>query len=233
MVDPITAETPSAASPATDEAAQDTAALSRLAGLAEALATGFQAQGIAALKTGDLDRAGEAETRFSSLFLGIRRAIALKMKLREQREEAKRKAETQRDRRQDEKDHRRHAVADRVSRAIAAEKPEAKERLTAELWERLTEDERIDADLADTALPIDILIQRLRRDIGLSRRALAAALDPDETTEQDAPQQGRTPPDRQRYLYCQPSEGSKPYWLDRRTLQRFDHPPWGEPPDSS
>jgi hypothetical protein len=161
-----TTETSSAASPATDEA--DVAVLSDLAGLAFELARDFQAQGVSALAAGDLDRAGQAETRFSNLFLGIRRAIALKMKLREQREKARREAEDHRGRRQDEKDRRRRAVAERVSSAIAAEKPEVKERLTTDLWERLTEDERIDVDLADTALPIEVLIARLRRDLGLS-----------------------------------------------------------------
>ncbi|MGO1078149.1 hypothetical protein [Inquilinus sp. CA228] len=165
-----------AASPATDEA--DLAMLSRMAHVAEALAVGFQAQGMTALKAGDLDRAGTAETHFSNLFLGIRRAIALKARLRQQREEAQRKAAAQKDRRQDQKDRRRRAVGERVSRAIAAGKPEARERLTTELWERLTEDERIDVDLADTALPIEALIRRLARDIGLSRQALAAALGP-------------------------------------------------------
>ena len=47
-----------AASPATDEA--NLAVLSRLAHVAEALAMGFQAQGMTALKAGDLDRAGTA-----------------------------------------------------------------------------------------------------------------------------------------------------------------------------
>ena len=97
--------------------------LSGLATLAEAMAAGFQAQGMAALQADDLDRAGEAETRFSSLFLGIRRAIALKMKLRERQQKARREAEDDRGRRQDEKDDRRQAVADRVSRAIAKAKP--------------------------------------------------------------------------------------------------------------
>ncbi|WP_342239035.1 hypothetical protein [Inquilinus sp. OTU3971] len=152
--------------------------LSRMADFAESLASGFHAQGIAALAAGDLDRAGTAETRFSSLFLGIRRALALKAKLRQQREEAQRKAAVHKDRRQDEKDDRRQAVAEGLSRAIAAGKPGARERLTTGLWEKLTENERIDADLADTALPIETLILRLGRDIGLSRRALAAGLDP-------------------------------------------------------
>ncbi|MGO4127905.1 hypothetical protein AB4Z01_26155, partial [Inquilinus sp. YAF38] len=168
--------TPSAASPATDEA--DLTMLSRLARLAEALATGFQAQGMTALKAGDLDRAGTAETHFSDLFLGIRRAIALKARLRQQREDAQRRAAAGKDRRQDQKDRRRRAVGERLSRAIAVVKPEARERLTTELWERLTEDDRIDVDLADTALPIEVLIRRLGRAIGLSRQALAAALGP-------------------------------------------------------
>jgi hypothetical protein len=169
-------ESPSAASPATDEA--DLANLSRLADLAETLATGFHAQGIAALKAGDLDRAGKAEAGFSNLFLGIRRAITLKARLRQQREDAQRRAAAHKDRRQDQKDRRRKTVAERVSRAIAAGKPEARERLTTELWEKLTEDERIDVDLADTALPIEALIRRLGRAIGLSHQALAAALGP-------------------------------------------------------
>ncbi|MFE0754287.1 hypothetical protein ACFW16_10065 [Inquilinus sp. NPDC058860] len=121
--------------------------LSELAGLAMELARGFQAQGVAALAASDLDRAGKAETRFSSLFLGIRRAVALKARLRQQREERRHKAEARRDRLQDRKDDRRHAVAQGVSHAIAVVSPDAMERLTADLWIRLTENERIDADL--------------------------------------------------------------------------------------
>ena len=178
MVDrAIKARTPSAAAPATDEA--DLAMLSRMAALAEALATGFQAQGVAALKTGDLDRAEKAEGGFNRLFLGIRRAIALKARLRQQREEAQRKDTAHTDRRQDQKDRRRQAVAERVSRAIAVVKPEVQERLTADLWDRLIENDRIDADLADTALPIETLIRRLGRDIGLADSAIAYGLDPD------------------------------------------------------
>lgn len=196
MVDAaIKAGTSPAAPPATDEA--DLAMLSELAGLAMEMARGFQAQCVAALKAGDLDRAEKAETRFSNLFLGIRRAVALKAKLRQQREEAQRAAEDRRDRRQAGKDDRRQAVAQRLSRAIdvAVGKPEAKERLTTELWTRLTEDERIDADLADTVLPLETLILRLGRDIGLSRRALAAGLDPDGAkADRAGPQdKGRSP----------------------------------------
>jgi hypothetical protein len=120
----------------------DAAMLSELMDLAEELARGFHAVALAALAAGDLDRAGEAETRFSSLFLGIRRAIALKARLRQQREEAQAAAEARRERRQDEKEDRRQAVAQGVADAIAAAPDtEAKEQLTVELWEKLTEDE--------------------------------------------------------------------------------------------
>jgi hypothetical protein len=183
MVDrAIRARTPSAASPATDEVArdaQDVAMLSRMAALAEELAAGFQVQGVAALKGGDLDRAEKAEGGFSRLFLGIRRAIALTARLSQQREEAQRQAAAGRGRRQEQKDRRRQAVAQRVSRAIAVVKPEAQERLTADLWDRLIENDRIDADLADTALPIETLIRRLGREIGLADSAIAYGLDPD------------------------------------------------------
>ncbi|MGL4962643.1 MAG: hypothetical protein ACRC67_15535 [Inquilinus sp.] len=152
--------------------------LSRMAARAEDLAAAFHAQSIAALKAGDLDRAGQAETRFNSLFLGIRRAVALKARLRQQREETRHKAETHKDRRQDGKDRRRHAVAQGLSQAIAVVSPEVHERFTADLWERLTENDRIDADLADTALPVEALIRRLGRLIGLADSAIAYGLDP-------------------------------------------------------
>jgi len=153
-----------AASPIVDAAAM----LSELMALAEALATGFQALGVAALKAGDLDRGGDAETRFSSLFLGIRRAVALKIKLREQREKAQRDAQLRQKSRQAEKDDRRHAAAQGVAQAIAAvPDTDTRDRLTVDLWEKLTEDERIDVDLADTALPIEALIASLCRALGL------------------------------------------------------------------
>ncbi|MGF6232524.1 hypothetical protein QFZ27_006479 [Inquilinus ginsengisoli] len=168
MVDTSTAETPSTASPSTDE--RETEVLSGLTKLAEDLARGFHALALAALAAGDLDRAGTAETRFSSLFLGIRRAIARKARLRQQREQARREAEARRKARQDETDGRRQAAAQGVAAAIAVAPgtdAEAQERLTAELWEKLTEDERIDVDLADTALPIEALIASLCRALGL------------------------------------------------------------------
>ena len=199
MVDAITAGTPPAASPATDEAVRETEVLSGLTQLALKMARTFQAQGLAALAAGDLDRAGEAESRFSSLFLGIRRAVALKARLRQQREQARREAEHRRENRQDEKDDRRRAVAQGVAGAIAAAPDtdvEAKEQLTADLWTRLTEDERIDADLADTALPIEALIASLCRALGLPPRGTPPAGGPAAATKAGADDAGAGPKGR-------------------------------------
>ena len=159
-------EPPSAAPSATEEAARDSGMLSQLAEFSLDFAGAFQAAGVKAIAAGDLDKAGTVETHFSSLALGIRRAIALKARLREQQEEARRQAEDRRDGRQSETAERRRNVAEGVIRAIDAATPDAetRERLTADLWTRL---DRIDADRADTILPIEILVRRLCRDLGL------------------------------------------------------------------
>ncbi|WP_395678352.1 hypothetical protein [Inquilinus sp.] len=170
---------PAAAPPAT--VTRDTAVLDELMDLGMDLARAFKAKAAAALQADDLDRAVAAAAGFNRTALGIRRAIALKARLDGQREEGRHRAESRRQRRQEAIDDRRRAVADGLSHAIAVVKPgvsEARERLTADLWGRLTEGDRIDADLADTALPVETLILRLGRAIGLSPRAIAYGLDP-------------------------------------------------------
>ena len=181
MVDAaVNAGTPAAAAPATGQAGRYAEVLAELTEMALELARAFQGTALAAARTGDLDRAAIAEAGFNRTALGIRRAVALDARLRRQREEAQREAEAGRQWQGREKDRRRQAVAAGLSRAIAAGKPEAKERLTADLWSRLAEDDRIDADLADTALPIETLVLRLGRQLGLPRRAVAAGLGPEE-----------------------------------------------------
>ncbi|KGM33035.1 hypothetical protein P409_17955, partial [Inquilinus limosus MP06] len=140
MADPRT-ETTRAASPDPDEA--DDAILSGLIEPGMTMAQAFQAEAIAALQAGDLDRAGKAEAHFSRLFLGIRRAIALRARLRQQREEARHAAERDHDDRQAQAADRRRRVAQGVTGSIAAvtagatpADTEARERLTAELWDR-------------------------------------------------------------------------------------------------
>jgi hypothetical protein len=195
----------SAASPATEEAVRDAEILSELAELSLELAREIQAAAVKAARAGELDTVATAETRFSHLALGIRRAIALKDRLRERREEARREAEDRRDRRQTEKIDRRHRVAQGVTRAIAAtppDAPEARERLTADLWTRLSETDRIDADLADTALPIETLVLRMCRDLGIDPALAFGPAAPVIRTQTEEPGRiaaGLVPPGPRRY----------------------------------
>jgi len=198
----------SAASPATEEAVRDAEILSELAELSLELARAIQAAAVKAVKAGKLDTVATAEAGFNRLALGIRRAIALKDRLRERQEEARREAEDRRDRRQTEKIERRHRVAQGVTRAIAAARPdapdapEARERLTADLWTRLSETDRIDADLADTALPIETLVLRLCRDLGIDPVLASGPAAPVTRTKTEEPGRiaaGLVPPGLRRY----------------------------------
>jgi hypothetical protein len=174
-------ETALAAPPLPDE----DAILSGLVELSMAMARAFQAEALAALQAGDLDRAGRAETHFSRLFLGIRRAIALKAQLRQQRDEARRAAEQDQDDQLDRAADRRRRVAQGVTDSIAAATAgatpadtETREQLTAELWDRLAGDHRDRPDTADRALPIEDLIRSMCRALGIppDRAAIAAAI---------------------------------------------------------
>ncbi|WP_395677282.1 hypothetical protein, partial [Inquilinus sp.] len=184
MVDAATrTEIAHAAPPVPEEA--DDAILSGLIQLSAAMARAFQAQCAAALQADDLDRAGKAETHFSRLFLGIRRAIALRAKLRQQRDEAWRAADQDRDDQQDQAADRRRRVAQGVTGAIAAATAgatpadaETREQLTADLWDRLAGDHAGRFDRADRALPLDALIRSMCRALGIppDRAAIAAAI---------------------------------------------------------
>uniref|UniRef100_UPI0031D6A601 hypothetical protein n=1 Tax=Inquilinus sp. TaxID=1932117 RepID=UPI0031D6A601 len=102
MVDgAVNAGTPAAASPATGPAGRYAEVLAELTEMALELARAFQGTALAAVRAGDLDRAAAAEAGFNRTALGIRRAVALDARLRQQREEAKHKAETRRQQRQE------------------------------------------------------------------------------------------------------------------------------------
>jgi hypothetical protein len=124
----------------------------------------------------NLAAAGAAARHVERLLLAMRRCLALKDLLCQRHQEDGRQAEDRRDRRRAEIGERRRAVVQGVSRAIAARKPEAsdgpdqdpRERLTNDLYDRVLVDERLLADLADTALPVELLIQGLCRDLGLA-----------------------------------------------------------------
>ncbi len=174
-------ETALAAPPSLDE----DAILSGLVELSMAMARAFQAEALAALQAGDLDRACKAETRFSRLSLGIRRAVALKAKLRQQQDEARCAADQDQDDRLAQAADRRRRVAQGVTGAIAAATDgatpadiETREQLTAELWDRLAGDHAGRFDRADRALPLEDLIRSMCRALGIppDRAAIAAAI---------------------------------------------------------
>ncbi|MBW8724921.1 MAG: hypothetical protein JF625_07175 [Inquilinus limosus] len=196
-------ETAPTAPPILDE----DAILSGLVELSMAMARAFQAEALAALQAGDLDRACKAETRFSRLSLGIRRAVALKAKLRQQQDEARRAADQDRDDRLARAADRRRRVAEGVTGSIAAatsgatpDDIETREQLTADLWDRLAGDHAGRYDRADRALPIEDLIRSMCRALGIppDRAAIAAAIAGTEAapassraeTAEHAPEQG-------------------------------------------
>ncbi len=177
----IRTETAPAAPPDLDE----DAILSGLVELSMGMARAFQAEALAALQAGDLDRACKAETRFSRLSLGIRRAIALKAKLRQQGQEARHAADQDQDDRLAQAADRRRRVAEGVTGSIAAATSsatpadiETREQLTADLWDRLAGDLRDRPDTADRALPLEALIRSMCRALGIppDRAAIAAAI---------------------------------------------------------
>jgi hypothetical protein len=111
------------------------------------------------------------------LLLAMRRCLALKDLFRQRHQEDRHQAEDRRERRRADIGERRRKVAEGVSRVIAALKPESsdgpdrdprerQERLTDDIYDRVFVDERLTADLADTALPIEALILSLCREFG-------------------------------------------------------------------
>jgi hypothetical protein len=150
--------------------AQEWALLSKMEALSGALARAFQARSLAALKAKDDDKAGTAKTHFDDLFRGIRRSVVLKARLDKQCRQQGHGAEDRRDRRQARIDQRRRKVAEGVSRAIAAATSDTDERdgLATDMWEGLTEGDRIDTDLADSVLPIEALILQFCRKVGVA-----------------------------------------------------------------
>jgi hypothetical protein len=179
-----TPATPAAGSPAAEAFAQEVALLSEMEALSVAFAREFQVHGATALRENkDLAEAGAAETHFSHLFLGMRRSIALKARLLKQRQGARHVAEDRRDEAQAERAERRRAVAQGVIQAIDAatsDAPEARERLTVEMWDRMDncdrpETDRIDIDRPDTIPPIDVLIRQMCRNLGIKPEGPAFA----------------------------------------------------------
>ena len=228
-----TPETPTAPS-AAEAFAQEMVLLSEMEALSAEFARAFQIHGLTALREKkDLAEAGAAETRYSHLFLGMRRSIALKARLQEQRQETQNAAEDRWDEAQAERAERHRAVAQGVIQAIDAatlDAPEARERLTTELWDRLDTCDRIDIDRPDTVLPIEVLIRQMCRALGIKPEEPVFAAGPmleDGETEILGP--GGVRYRRGRFRRVPSAELGRPvtehYMLDTDTNEIFPPPP--------
>ena len=156
---------------------------------------------------------------------------------REQQETTGKKAADARAR-SEEKAQRRRQVARAVNQSIDADDKidaEKAERLTAELWERLVEDEDLDAELAIHDHPLEEVVIHLCRDLGI--RPDPAWLDPDYSGADGRKAKGddsgscgwpEDGPDAGRYWRF-----PEPGWYDLETGKKLRRPPWELKPNSS
>jgi len=154
--------------------------LNRFAEMAVEQAEAMHQAALAAAKAGDSAAAKAFSAIFDHAGRSLRRSLALQVRLaREQLEAVEKKAAAVRAR-GEEKAQRRRQVARAVNRSIDADDKigaDKAERLTAELWERLIEDEDLDAELALLDHPLEEIVIHLCRDLGI--RPDPAWLDPD------------------------------------------------------
>ena len=177
-----------------DEFEEDARHLSEMAKLNVELARIAHGRSLAASEAGDIDQAERSAAGFTRHANGVQRAIALKAKLRDQRDRYRREAEDRLAKRQEAKTTRRRDIATWIARTLstAGFDTATRERLTDEAWTRLTEDARIVADLDDPSIPDEILARRLYRDVrfGTQRPTEAPTADvgrADAATDQSNP----------------------------------------------
>ena len=232
-----------------DRAERAARMLDRFAEMAMEQAEAMHQAALAAAKAGDSAGAKAFSAIFDDAGRSLRRSLALQVRLaREQQEATEKKAAAVRAR-GEEKAQRRRQVARAVNRSIDADdKIDAKkaERLSAELWERLIEDEDLDAELAILDHPLEEVVIHLCRDLGI--RPDPAWLDPDhsgaggshgrmagEDGKQDDGEDDDEPvspwwpqdgPEQCRYFYFKGSQKTPPGWIDLFTEKRLDRPPW-------
>ncbi|TSD86714.1 hypothetical protein FFK22_021290 [Mycobacterium sp. KBS0706] len=221
-----------------DRAERAARMLDRFAEMAMEQAEAMHQAALAAAKAGDPAAAKAFSAIFDDAGRSLRRSLALQVRLaREQQETTEKKAAAVRAR-SEEKAQRRRQVARAVNRSIDADdKIDAKkaERLSAELWERLIEDEDLDAELALLDHPLEEVVIHLCRDLGI--RPDPAWLDPDHSGADGCaakaddsgssgwPEDG---PDAGRYWRF-----TEPGWYDLETCKKLSRPPWELKPNSS
>ncbi|WP_395676576.1 hypothetical protein [Inquilinus sp.] len=230
--------TPQPAAPALDPAEAERAArmLDRLAEMAMERAEAMHVASLAAIKAGDTAAAKDLELSLDRVGRCVRRALALKLRLARDRQEMADKAAVQARDRAAEKAERRRQVARAVSHSIAADRgvdePGA-ERLSAGMWERLIEDEEIDAALAGQ--PIEEIVICLCRDIGIDPK-LVLEDEPGRGRPrkvQDAPPAWVRPfvhPEESRYCILYDvkdgEQDGEAYWWDLEKDERCERPSW-------
>ncbi|MGF6229347.1 outer membrane PBP1 activator LpoA protein [Inquilinus ginsengisoli] len=236
---------PQPAAPASADAEQAARMLDRLAEMAMERAEAMHAASLAAIKAGDAAAAKELEISLDRIARGIRRTLALKLHLARKRQDMAQKAAAQARDRAEEKTQRRRQVARAVSCSIGgddsvgAEKGEA---LLADLWERLIEDEDIDAALALADHPLEEIVIHLCRDMGIhpdpawlnpdysgadwSYGRDAEGEEPEPEPESESRMWPETGPEAGRYFYFKGSRKTPPGWIDLFTEKRLDRPPW-------
>ena len=234
---------PQPAAPASADAEQAARMLDRLAEMAMERAEAMHAASLAAIKAGDTAATKDLELSLDRIARGIRRTLALKLHFAQKRQEMAQKAAVHARDRAEEKTQRRRQVARAVSCSIGgddsvgAEKGEA---LLADLWERLVEDEDIDAALALAGHPLEEIVIHLCRDMGIHPDP--AWLNPEYSgtnwsygreAEDDEPEPEsesklwpETGPEAGRYFYFKGSRKIPPCWIDLFTEKRLDRPPW-------
>jgi len=233
-----------------DRAERAARMLDRFAEMAMEQAEAMHQAALVAAKAGDPAAAKEFSLIFDRAGRSLRRSLALQARLaREQQEATEKKAAAARDR-AEEKTRRRRQVVRAVALSIGGDDKidaEKAERLTAELWERLIDDEDLDAELALLDHPLEEIVIHLCRDLGIrpdpawlnpdysgadwsgkSEDGDASDEDDDEPASPWWPEDG---PEQCRYFYFKGSQKTPPGWIDLFTETRLDRPPWELKPD--
>jgi hypothetical protein len=212
--------------------------LARLADMAMERCEALQAAFLAATKAGDFRAVKVIDLALDRAARCLRRTLALELHFAQQRQEMLDQAEEGLIRRAEAKDTRRREVAGIVTDAIERD-PEIgsdteRDERVVDLWERLLENDDINAALALAKLPIGEIVLRLCRDLGI--RPDPAWGIPDPEGGEDRMELAWWPangPEQRRYVCYRDGRKASPMWVDLVTKKRLDHPPWELRPDSS
>jgi hypothetical protein len=182
--------TPQPAPPAIDQAEVERAGrmLDRLAEMAMEQAEVTHQGLLAATRAGDAAQAKDFGLAFDRAARGVRRTLAIKFRLARDRQEMADKMAAQARDRAAETARRRRQVADLVTRSITADGNlygKDLEKASAWMWERLIEDDGIDAALAFAGHPIEEIVIRLCRSIGIRPELVLDPADPDRPAEDE------------------------------------------------